>query len=62
MNKKRSSSEPRTEPTITPVWLEWEDKLPLTDTDEVVEEGGVDDGVDVGTGVNVIMNFVWKCC
>jgi hypothetical protein len=58
MNKKRSSSEPRTEPrtepTITPVWLEWEDKLPLTGTNEVVEEGDVDDGVGVGAGVDVI--------
>lgn len=55
MSKKRRSSEPRTEPstepTITPVWWEWEDKSPLTGTDELVEEGGAEDEVKVGTVV-----------
>ena len=50
MNKNSSNSEPRTEPrtepTITPVWVEWEEK-PLAGTDKVVEEGGLDDGADV---------------
>lgn len=58
MSKKRSSSEPRTEPrtepTITPVRLEWEDKLPLTGADELVEEGGAEDEVEVGTFVMVV--------
>ena len=52
MNKNSSNNEPRTEPrtepTITPVWVEWEEK-PLAGTDEVVEEGGLDEGVDVET-------------
>ena len=51
MNEKRRSREPRTEPrtapTITPVWFEWEGKLPLTGTDEVVEEGEVEDEVEI---------------
>ena len=50
MNKNSSNNEPRTEPrtepTITPVWVEWEEK-PLAGTDEVVEDGGLDDGADV---------------
>ncbi len=58
MNKKRSSSEPRTEPrtepTITPVRCEWEDKSPLTGTDELVEEGGAEDEAEVGTVVGVV--------
>ncbi|KAN0125298.1 hypothetical protein V8E53_015634 [Lactarius tabidus] len=41
-------TEPRTEPTITPVWLEWEDDLPMTGTDDVVEGGGEDDEAEVG--------------
>jgi hypothetical protein len=59
MNKKKSSSEPRTdprtEPTITPVRCEWEeDKSPPTGTAELVEDGGADDEVEVGTVIEVI--------
>ena len=58
MSRKRKSSEPRTEPrtepTITPVWFGWEDKLPPAGADELVEDDGAEDEVEVGTAVEVV--------
>lgn len=58
MSRKRKSSEPRTEPrtepTITPVWFGWEDKLPPTGADELVEDDGAEDKVEVGTAAEVV--------
>ena len=47
----RRNGEPR---TITPVWCEWEDKSPLTGTDEPVEEGGEEDEIEAGVVAKVV--------
>jgi hypothetical protein len=50
MRKKSSSSEPttdpRTEPTMTPAWLEWDDSPWIADEDKMVDE--TDEGDEEG--------------